>query len=1555
MDESENDAGCSSSEEKKFSSGSLGGADGARPKQVTVTQPGTNKAKPTSKKKGSIQADLDVSKEFSKCREDAAKTLDLTKSSITVLPSSVKELIHLEEFYLYGNKLITLPVEIGNLVHLQTLALSENAITSLPDSLENLKHLKVLDLRHNKLNEIPDVVYKLTSLTTLFLRFNRIRVVGEEIKNLTNLSMLSLRENKIKELPGGIGQLVHLVTFDVSHNHLEHLPFEIGNCVQLSTLDLQHNELLDLPESIGNLQAVTRLGLRYNRLTSIPKSLSNCVNMDEFNVEGNTISQLPVNKFFEGLLSSLSKLTSLTLSRNAFPSYPIGGPSQFCNVQAINMEHNQINKIPFGIFSRGKNLTKLNMKDNQLESLPLDISSWTNMVELNLGTNQLSRIPDDIQALQSLEVLILSNNLLKRIPSTIGNLRKLRVLDLEENKLESLPNDIGMLRELQRFLVQSNQLTSLPRAIGHLTNLIYLGAGENNLSYIPEEIGTLENLESLYINDNPNLHNLPFELALCTNLQIMSIENCPLSQIPPEIVGGGPSLVIQIFSVVIVLPDDMYTQMIQSYAKQSVELWIIDVKKMHDLFKQVLDHKDLSKAGELFSVNDGEIVSDLTEVLSRIQDIATASDYVHNNNDQSVAEICINRVTSAIRETGTIENHAQALVQLLKSCLNHDLKPSSRDEDPPHAKVAADIMSCIFLNYSKKEVMRLALPVTVKFLHKGNRELCRNLSSYLSLAAINNADLLSKHIQSIIDSIISGNYGLSKVLPQIYLVKKEPINDHVMALISLLPRCEDSEKLNLLHLFALIAKNKPSLLETNLPQLSECLTIPVTASVVLNVFIDMVAVNPNAFLEYVQKLKTTAEHQPNNLKSVSRVLGNIGLVNKDKAKECLEYLMRHLDNPELGTVAVILQNIKKIFDKYPSFLPSYIFKINACNCEKMTSAAARMCVQQIKNDYKNYMAQQAFINQTSGGVTIVKVGGASGSPSSISPLTKTTSIFTSSGNASNPPAIVKQRHLSSIGIHKSMPRLGSSSSNVVNKSMSKLTTFSAVPLPMNRSSGARFGSSGLFHKSMSRLSSSSSHSNSTVNRSMNALHLLRHVGIGNNPHSGPNVDQVSSGGVTIMANDNFNQSAGRLCNKSNNEIINIMASEEESKVKQMSANANSVITVSIKNSAIRSHPQNNIQLLNSHRMSPLYHHHHHREGISSNGNTTTHTEPVKTSTRGTNTSVTVITANPASPSPNPISSPVSQNRMSVFEPYPMRDAVQHFCEKHLEKIKAYMQKIFVKLPLPVKCTIEGTSQVSFESKRAVSQQLESLLGYLKDQESLMYELRNERYFDVFEYNGPEKLWGCFLCNHPDRAEGFLQENHPVMEGQLKEKKGKWKLFKRWRTRYFTLSGAHLSYKISDNEKHVNPININQIRSVKAINSKNHRSIPKAFEVFTNDKTYVLKAKDRKNAEQWVQCLSIAVARSHSSKNSTIKMIEMSESVKFFSVINNVTMSLEDGAGPEDATMEQSLSTESLLLEADVEETHITKMRCSVLRPAMRRSKAEQQQFLINTLEESNNF
>lgn len=123
--------------------------------------------------------------------------------------------------------------------------------------------------------------------------------------------------------------------------------------------------------------------------------------------------------------------------------------------------------------------------------------------------------------------------------------------------------------------------SSLPCRI--LVNLQHLSAGENNLLEIPAEIGipssllppytphtsplpthssllthlthhlsppptagTLENLEELYINDNPNLQSLPYELALCKKLALMSVEGCPLSRLPPHVVDGGPSAIIQV-------------------------------------------------------------------------------------------------------------------------------------------------------------------------------------------------------------------------------------------------------------------------------------------------------------------------------------------------------------------------------------------------------------------------------------------------------------------------------------------------------------------------------------------------------------------------------------------------------------------------------------------------------------------------------------------------------------------------------------------------------------------------------------------------------------------------------------------------------------------------------------------------------------------------------------------------------------------------------------------------------------------------------------------------
>nr|VZI14342.1 unnamed protein product [Spirometra erinaceieuropaei] len=322
----------------------------------------------------------------------------------------------------------------------------------------------------------------------------QMHVLPASIRDLAaHLIELHLYSNKLSSLPNEIGTLVHLKTLTLQENSLTRLPETLQGCTKLSMLDVRHNKLSEIPPVIYQLTELNQLLLNFNRIRVVDRAIGNLTNLQGLNLRENKIHNLP-----------------------AIPG--------ICEL---------------------RQLCTLDVSHNHLEHLPEDFKTWTSLVELNLATNQLTKLPDDIEHLTNLEVLVLSNNQLKRIPVSIQELKKLRILDVEENNLDSLPPEIGNLPELQRLTVQSNKLTSLPSSIGNLSNLTYLAIAENDLHCLPPTIGRLKNLEKLYLNDNFNLHDLPPELAMCCGLQIMSIENCPLSKIPMEVVSQGPSLVIQ--------------------------------------------------------------------------------------------------------------------------------------------------------------------------------------------------------------------------------------------------------------------------------------------------------------------------------------------------------------------------------------------------------------------------------------------------------------------------------------------------------------------------------------------------------------------------------------------------------------------------------------------------------------------------------------------------------------------------------------------------------------------------------------------------------------------------------------------------------------------------------------------------------------------------------------------------------------------------------------------------------------------------------------------------
>ncbi|CAB4057351.1 unnamed protein product [Lepeophtheirus salmonis] len=128
--------------------------------------------------------------------------------------------------------------------------------------------------------------------------------------------------------------------------------------------------------------------------------------------------------------------------------------------------------------------------------------------------------------------------------------------------------------------------------------------------------------------------------------------------------------------------------------------------------------------------------------------------------DQSLVEICVARLICVMLECDCLETIGRAvpeLVSLLDACLPYDLRPVC-GEEPSHADIASELLSCIFLMAGHGRVLQLTLLLWVQFLHKSIAGLSRSIPCYLSVVASQHAALLAPHLQPILDSILPHIY-----------------------------------------------------------------------------------------------------------------------------------------------------------------------------------------------------------------------------------------------------------------------------------------------------------------------------------------------------------------------------------------------------------------------------------------------------------------------------------------------------------------------------------------------------------------------------------------------------------------------------------------------------------------------------------------------------------------------------------------------------------------------------------------------------------------------------
>ncbi|KAM9441637.1 ventricular zone-expressed PH domain-containing protein-like [Salvelinus alpinus] len=769
---------------------------------------------------------------------------------------------------------------------------------------------------------------------------------------------------------------------------------------------------------------------------------------------------------------------------------------------------------------------------------------------------------------------------------------------------------------------------------------------------------------------------------------------------------------------------------------------------MHQLFGLVLGKRDLSRAGDLFSLEDSEIEDCLSQALEEIKAISCSPDYLTNDNDQAVVEICITRITTAIRETRSIERHGGALVGLWESCLEHNLTPQGKDEDTPHAKIASDITSCILQNYSRPPVMALAVPVAVRFLQSGNRELSRNMSSYLSLAAMAKAELLAEHTEAITCSVLGGNHMLLRVLPSVYPKQPRAIHRHLGNLTAMMSQLDSPEQQHLLRLIRMVAEQQP------LHQARSSLVYLVSLlgsmdhSFHHSLLLEIRALTDryNTILGGCAK---DIYRMSNSFSSIARLLGR-----------------------RLETDTTINCRVEEESEGPPSPSPEASVCVGAGGLEASVCVGAGVCGR--GSEQRLQVKIQAFEE---------KMGDEGGEGET-------------DGGSTTP-----QRRYS----------------------MGQAAREEYREMRFNRS------------KSL-------------------ALHAVRSRSI--NSESGQDGEGVALTSDAFLSvsppsqqteNLDTSPTERELTNEGSLSPATPPATPREEQRDGEGEGRRGVKRDTGKEDKLYSHLRDNMEKIKEFcsvmvQQIPIPEH-----------------CVIEDSSRGCVAKLSFSC---------PLKGHYCLYTKSCFTLTSLQPhlwiniMLLHLQSKHSAPLSSLDDCVQRLGTLWERTQLKGAHGFS----TAMTQQP---TPHRKDLDSLQILLEEVRFFDLFGFSEEEGSWLCYMCNNPEKASVVNEDGQPLIEGKLKEKQVRWKFIKRWKTRYFTLAGNQLLFRKgkSKDELDDSTIELSKVQSVKVVAKKRReRGLPRAFEIFTDSKTYVLKARDEKHAEEWLQCINVAVAQAREKEN-----------------------------------------------------------------------------------------